>query len=38
MTKQIERIIDSITGQVIERELTQSEIDALANATPNGQA
>ena len=34
MTKQFERIIDSITGEVTERELTQAEIDANANATP----
>jgi hypothetical protein len=36
MTKQIERTIDVSTGEITERELTQSEIDALANATPHG--
>lgn len=36
MTKQIERIIDATTGAITERELTQVEIDALANSTPNG--
>ena len=36
MTKQIERTIDINTGEVTERELTQSEIDAIASATPNG--
>jgi hypothetical protein len=35
MTKQMERIIDAITGEVTERELTQAEIDLLANSTPN---
>ena len=35
MTKQIERLIDANTGEVTERELTQAEIDALANAIPD---
>jgi hypothetical protein len=36
MTKQFERIIDAKTGEVTERELTQAEIDANANANPSG--
>ena len=34
MTKPIERIIDAITGEVTERELTQAEIDANAAINP----
>jgi hypothetical protein len=37
MTKQFERIIDAITGEVTERELTQAEIDANANSAPYGE-
>jgi hypothetical protein len=37
MTKQIERIIDAITGEVTERELTQAEILAFAAINPFGQ-
>ena len=36
MTKQFERIIDTITGEVTERELTQAEIDLNANSNPFG--
>jgi hypothetical protein len=34
MTKQIERIVDAVTGEVTERELTQTEIDANASGGP----
>ena len=34
MTKPIERIVNLETGETTERELTQAEIDANANATP----
>jgi hypothetical protein len=34
MTKPIERIYNAETGEVTERELTQAEIDANANANP----
>ena len=34
MTKQIERIYNVETGEVTERELTQAEIEANANANP----
>jgi hypothetical protein len=34
MTKPIERILNLETGETTERELTQAEIDANANANP----
>lgn len=34
MTKQIERIMDAITGEVTERELTQIEIDSNSAINP----
>ena len=37
MTKPIERIVNLETGEVTERELTQAEIEANANANPFGQ-
>ncbi len=36
MTKPIERVVNLATGETTERELTQAEIEANAQAKPDG--